>query len=162
MAVSDDRYWGFEPSTYNRTRYIFYLFLNGAGQKEIATALGISASLVSQEVAKARYQFVGDFDDGMSAATLEKRYQLPIEILADEGRNFCEKAANQCWEKEWVTEGDVWDATGRPLYGITPPEKTRQQRGKEREAGWASSLEKSKIPKADRDNPDDSFWVFGD
>jgi len=162
MAVSDDRYWGFEPSTYNRTRYIFYLYLNGAAQREIATALGISASLVSQEVAKARHQFVGDFEDGMSAADLEKRYQLPIEILADEGRKFCERAANQCWEREWLVEGAVWEATGRPLYGITPPEKTRLQRGKERAVGWATSVEKSKIPKEGSDNADELYWVFGD
>ncbi|MCZ4354157.1 hypothetical protein O4H61_16690 [Roseovarius aestuarii] len=108
---------------------VFRLFTSGLSHKEISSRLDISASLSTQELARARAGLTEEII-GMSVPELEKKYGTSIEIIAEEARNSAEKLRDKLF-----SEGDSYHASRLSevidyVAGISPPSETRFNRRK--------------------------------
>ena len=106
---------------------IFRLYTSGFTHKEIASRLGISASLSTKELALARTRLTEEII-GMTADELEAKYRTSIEVIAEEARNSAEKLRDKL-----LREGDVLNAPQMLevidyVGGISPPSETRSRR----------------------------------
>lgn len=139
-----------------RERKVLALYSNGFSHREIGHQLGFSASLSSQCLSKGRAELVAMFRSGASARDLEQRFEMPIELLAEEIRVFADKCIERCLEAGDLQNIDVWNKVIRGVAGISPPGQTRHQRRKSIESNTQAETAR-KCFVCEDDSPETDF-----